>query len=60
MTSKKATRQLISLYQEPDGRYYIHFAYYDSNGRWTGDYEDCRITENELYDLIKPRLNKGR
>lgn len=42
------------------GKWYVSFAYYqqDEFGRleWTGDSEVCEFTEDELYEMIKPKL----
>ena len=58
------TRKLVNLYQEKDGgnasNYYIDYAYYNKNkwgeNEWTGESESCYLTENELYQIIKPYL----
>jgi len=46
------------------GKWYISFAYYnrDEFGRleWTGDSESCEFTEDELYELVKPRLKSEK
>lgn len=54
-------RKLISLHQAIDrSKWYVDFAYYklDKFGdlEWTGDSEDCELTEDELYELVKPKL----
>lgn len=42
------------------GKWYISFAYYERDGfdhlEWTGDSENCELTEDELYELVKPKL----
>jgi len=47
--------KLTSLYKDR-GKWYVDFAYYDNEGNWTGEYEDCHITENQLYRLLFPYL----
>jgi len=41
--------------------YRISFAYYQrdkfGNLQWTGDSERCELTEGELYEMLKPKLN---
>lgn len=56
-------RKLVSLYRDPDiypRKRYISFGYYerDESGRceWTGDSEECRLTDDELYEMVKPKL----
>jgi hypothetical protein len=49
------TRKLISLYNQ-DGKWYVDFAYYDENGRYTGEYENCLITDEQLYLALKQYL----
>lgn len=53
-------RKLVSLYEQPKGQWYIDFGYYEpdefSNLRWTGKSEDARLSEEELYQLLKPKL----
>lgn len=60
-------RKLITLSEGfyNKGKWYISFAYYDDKdefGRleWTGDSENCELTEDELYDLVKPRLKREK
>lgn len=40
--------------------YRIRFDYYDKDEfgglKWTGDSESCELTEDELYELVKPML----
>ena len=42
------------------GKWYISFGYYKRDKfdhlEWTGDSESCEFTEDELYELVKPRL----
>jgi hypothetical protein len=44
------------------GKWYVSFAYYEKDKfdclRWTGDSESCELTEDELYEIVKPRLRK--
>ncbi len=54
-------RRLISLYETERGSgvWYFDFALYRRrNGRleWTGESEECKITEDDLYKLVKRRL----
>lgn len=56
-------RKLVSLRQNPNiypRKWYINFGYYeeDDTGRLrrTGDHEDCHFNEDELYEMVKPKL----
>jgi len=54
-------RKLTSLHTAIDpNKRYISFAYYEPDQfgclQWTGDSESCELTEDELYDLVKPKL----
>jgi len=54
-------RKLTSLHKAiDDKKWYISFAYYETGEfdrlEWTGDSESCELTEDELYDLVKPKL----
>jgi hypothetical protein len=54
-------RKLTSLHKAIEPRkWYISFAYYKNdefeNPVWSGDSEYCELTEDELYELLKPRL----
>ena len=52
------TRKLISFVidkNEDEKKYYISFAYY-YDGKWTGTSERVKLTEEELYQLLKPAL----
>lgn len=57
-------RRLTSLYENPknSNNWYVDFAYYERDEwgglRWTGDSEDCTFTEDELYELLYPRMEK--
>lgn len=56
------TRRLTTLSEGVyhPGKWYISFAYYEKDefGRleWTGDSENCELTEDELYELVKLKL----
>jgi hypothetical protein len=51
-------RKLITFAKDyfEKGKYYISFAYYDQQGRWTREFEETKLTEDQLYDLLKPFL----
>lgn len=54
-------RKLISLHKGFSPKsWYIDFAFYEQDGHgnleWIGDNESAEITEDELYELLKPRL----
>lgn len=54
-------RKLLRLCHFNDAnRCYAHFAYYEEDEagylKRTGDTEDCELTENEIYELLKPKL----
>ena len=54
-------RKLVSLYQEPSKDWKISFGYYMiDNGslKFTGKSEYAHLTEDEFYQLIKPRLKR--
>ncbi len=60
-------RKLISLYKNNDwnngGKYLIHYAYYEKDPEterleFNGISEEALLTEEELYDLIKPTLKR--
>lgn len=44
------------------GKWFVDFAYYNKDEfghlEWTGDSESCEFTEDELYELVKPKLKK--
>lgn len=56
-------RRLTSLTEDKylnPRKWNIHFAYYDldENGheKWNHTWDECLITEDELYNLLKPVL----
>ena len=55
-------RKLTSLYETRKGSdvWYVDFAYYEKDEyghlEWTGDSETCELTEDELYEMVKPKL----
>jgi len=62
-------RSLVSLYRQPnyDGRsfetscWYISFGHYYKRSRlYTGKSEKAEITEEQLYELLKPVLKTTR
>lgn len=38
------------------GIYYISYAYYDKNGKHTGESEEGIFSDELLYELLKPAL----
>jgi len=59
-------RKLVSLYRISDhsNRWYISFGYYkrDQFGRleWNGVSETAELTEEELYQAVRPKLELQR
>ncbi len=58
-------RKLVSLHKAIDPeKWYVSFGYYVTGKfghlEWTGDSEDCEISEDELYELLKPKLAKRK
>ena len=55
--------KLISLYQTKEGtkdkETYIRFAHY-KNGKYTGEYEEAYLKDNELYKAFKHLLTKEK
>ena len=55
-------RKLISFTSPPTfdwakrGEYHIEYAYYDQDHRYTGKSEEIRLSEDELYKILKPYL----
>ena len=67
LNSRATVRKLISLYQDEHGshpgQWYISFAYYQNHyasGRleFNGTHEEGYISEEKLYQLLKPALKK--
>jgi len=52
---KMKQRKLISLYKHSKTLWHISFSYY-VNGQYTGESEEADLTEDELYDLLRPGL----
>ncbi len=54
------TRKLTNLYQDQytDKKWNIHFAYYDENNRWDHTWDECSITEEQLFNVLKPHLSR--
>lgn len=54
-------RKLISLHPR-DGKWFISFSYYidnyNGNIKYTGESESGYLSEEELYELLKPKLRK--
>lgn len=57
-------RRLVTLaegFYHP-GKWYVSFGYYDMDEfghlKYAGQSENCELTEDELYDLLKPKLRK--
>jgi hypothetical protein len=53
-------RKLISLWRPADfgKEWFICYAYYDENGNWTGESEEAQVSDEKLYELLKPVLVK--
>ena len=67
LNSRVTIRKLISLYQDKYGshpdQWYISFAYYQNDqysGRlkFNGTHEEAHVSEEKLYQLLKPALKK--
>jgi nucleoside-specific outer membrane channel protein Tsx len=54
------TKKLISFWRPDNFRkeWFICYAYYDENGSWTGESEEAQISDEKLYELLKPVLVK--
>ena len=58
-------RKLVSLHKAIDPKkWYVSFGYYVMGKfgglEWAGYSEYCEITEDELYELLKPKLVESR
>ena len=51
-------RKITCLRKDDNGGWEIHFAYYDEDGKYTGDWERGLIPETAFYDLLKPVLQQ--
>ena len=60
MIRKLTTFTCSSQWDKPP-LYRVSFAYYEKDRfgylQWTGDSEHCELTEDELYEILKPKLN---
>jgi len=61
MIDFQAYIKLVSIYYRKDDRkVYVHFGWYDKNGKFTGESATGLFTEEELYYLIKDKLKKEK
>ena len=56
--AKEAKRQCYN-FSHHDGEWHIGYEYYDENGRSLDRPERVTLTDEELYQLLKPVLKTG-
>jgi hypothetical protein len=48
----------VRLPRKEKEQFYFSFACYDKNGEFTGENEYVFLTEDELYEVLRPRLKR--